>query len=173
MKIGIISDTHGAFPGWEKALKVFKDEKISFIIHAGDILNHGPRNPIPQGYAPAKLVESLNNSPYRIMWIKGNCDSEVDETVLSFPLLGEKLFLYINGKSILAMHGHKEKELESIVKSIKPDVVICGHSHIPLIEEKHNVTFINPGSPSLPKDNNPPTVAILDTTQWKAKIVKI
>lgn len=161
MKIGLISDIHGYPNIFEKAMEIFKDCNI--ILAAGDILYHGPRNPILKGYDPKKLAQMIEVSKIPIIMAKGNCDSEVDETIIGRPFM-EYIFYEVDGTRILVNHGHKmsKEELIEIAKYYKANIVVRGHTHIREDEIIDNVHYINPSSPSLPKDGKSGSVAIYD-----------
>jgi len=171
MKIGVISDTHGSVKGWEDAWKVIKDTDI--IIHCGDILNHGPGNPLPENYSPKKLVEILNSLQIPLLIVKGNCDSEVDQLFLNYPFSSPFLLCQLDSIRIVASHGHlfKEEEWISLGEKWKVDILISGHTHLWKVERKDNLAVLNPGSPSLPK--NEPTVAVIETDSRKIEIFNI
>jgi putative phosphoesterase len=163
MKIGIISDTHGYPEKWQKALEnFFKDSEL--IIHAGDVLYHGPRNPILDGYAPQKLAEFLNNCNIPLVISRGNCDTEVDQMVLNWPILAPYTFISHEGIRIMTLHGHNEssEQLMDIAQKYKVNIIITGHTHIRVLEKNNGIVFLNPGSVSLPKGDNLPSLAILE-----------
>jgi putative phosphoesterase len=148
MKIGLISDTHGdlnSFLEIEKRLLSY-----DLIIHTGDILNHGPRNPIPRGYNPGKLADKIRDLNIPFIWVKGNCDSEVDKLATSREFIYPYLFLMYNNTRIIATHGDLTFVNED-AKNLDVRIFISGHTHIPIIEEKENIIYINPGSTSIPK----------------------
>lgn len=159
MKIGIISDIHGYPHVFEKALEEFKD--CSVILCAGDVLYHGPRNPILKGYDPKSLVEIIKNSKIPFITAKGNCDSDVDSTILEMPFM-EYIFYEVNGTRFMVNHGDKmsKDELIKLSKYYKVDVIIRGHTHIRENEIIDGVHYINPSSPVLPKDSNKGSIAI-------------
>lgn len=169
MEIGVISDTHGSLGAWEKSWQILKNSDI--IIHCGDLFNHGPGNPIPEKYSPKELLNIFNNLQIPILISKGNCDSEVDQTFLNIPLASPFLFFQINNLRILVSHGHifKEKEWIELGKKWKVNVLISGHTHIPILEKIENIIILNPGSPSLPKEKIP-TCAIIDLNERLIKI---
>ena len=140
MKIGVISDTHGCRDHWAKAYdKFFKDADL--IIHSGDVLYHGPRNPMLEDYNPAELAEKINGCSQPVLICKGNCDSEVDQLVA-------------DGRHIVATHGHmveSDEAKEAMAAAIKADIFISGHVHYTVLEKRGNTVFLNPGSPSLSK----------------------
>lgn len=153
MKIGFISDTHGDYDQTLKALEVLKD--CDKVYHLGDVLYHGPRNDLPKGYNPKKLAEVLKGLDY-ITYIKGNCDSDVDEMVMEKDLQQKKRVENIDGKLFLMVHGYEET-LEDRIKEAKElgaEAIVTGHTHIKVLEEKDGITLLNPGSPSIPKDGS-------------------
>ncbi|MFN4227723.1 MAG: phosphodiesterase [Candidatus Ratteibacteria bacterium] len=172
MKIGVISDTHGSLGGWEKAWEIIKDSNI--IIHCGDLFNHGPGNPIPEKYSPKELLNIFNDLNISLLISKGNCDSEVDQTFLNIPLSNPFLLYQFNDLRILVSHGHifKKEEWFELGKKWKINILISGHTHIPLLEKKENIIILNPGSPSLPKEKIP-TCAIIDLKEGSIKILNL
>lgn len=169
MKIGVISDTHGGLWGWERSWEVLKNS--DYIIHCGDLFNHGPGNPIPEKYSPKELLNIFNNINLPLFIAKGNCDSEVDQTFLNLPISYPFLFLNINEIRILVSHGNLYKKEEWINLGMKWKIkfLILGHTHIPLIEKIDNLILLNPGSPSLPKENIPTCAEI----NLKSNLIKI
>lgn len=164
MKIGVISDTHGCAERWTLAYeKFFKDADL--IVHAGDVLYHGPRNPLLSDYNPAKLAEALNACPIPILIAKGNCDSEVDAMVLDLPVEAPYGYAMIQKFRILATHGHclGEEEKHALAKRFKADLFVTGHTHVAEVHKEGRTFFLNPGSPSMSKRNDQrATVAVVD-----------
>lgn len=164
MRIGIISDTHGSLTAWERAITtVFRG--VDLIVHAGDVLYHGPRNPLPEGYTPRELAAIINETPVPVVIARGNCDAEVDQVLVSWPLLSPYAFLQIKDLRILIHHGHgmEPAEMQAQAQRYRVQLFIYGHTHSPLLEKKSGVVFLNPGSPSLPKgEGGKPTVALLE-----------
>ena len=156
MKIMIVSDIHGDATCTEKFLSIFKSEGCDRLIILGDILYHGPRNDLPAGYAPKRVIELLNPLKDVITAINGNCDAEVDQMVLDFPILPDPQRVEIDGKEALLTHGHKYDFDE------EKCLVLHGHTHILRAEKnEHNTVIVNPGSVSIPKGGNPNSFAIL------------
>lgn len=153
MKIGVISDTHGCHEHWSKAYdKFFQD--ADFIIHVGDVLYHGPRNPMLEDYNPAKLAEKINGCAQPVLICKGNCDSEVDQLVLNTPIQSPYVHAFADGRHIVATHGHMvetDAAKDEMAAAIKADIFINGHIHVNVLEKRGNTVFLNPGSPSLTK----------------------
>lgn len=150
MKWFIISDIHGSSYCFEKAVSAYEREKADKILILGDILYHGPRNDLPEKYNPKKIIPVLNGLKEKIICVRGNCDTEVDQMVLDFPIMAEYIILSENGKTIYATHGHKMNSLPAN----KGDIVLHGHTHIPRCEFENDILYINPGSTSIPKANS-------------------
>lgn len=161
MKLFFISDIHGSIHFLEKAISRFKEENASHIVILGDELYHGPRNPLPEGYSPKEVAALLNSYSSRIIAVRGNCDCEVDEMVLSFPLASTYSFILYNGKRLFLTHGHVYNE-QNLPPLCDGDVFFYGHTHIPVAKKQGGITIINPGSISLPKENNPHTYGVLE-----------
>ena len=156
MKIFVISDIHGSFIALEKALEKFEKEKADYLLICGDYLNHGPRNAIPEGYNTMETVRLLNQHKEKILAVRGNCDSEVDQMILEFPILSDYLTIILNNANrVFVHHGHLFAE-EYFSKFLnEKNIIVSGHSHIPVLETKKidnkEFTFLNPGSISIPK----------------------
>lgn len=152
MKIFIASDIHGSAFWCRKMLEAYRDEKAEKLLLLGDILYHGPRNDLPEEYAPKKVIEMLNEIGNEILAVRGNCDTEVDQMVLNFPVLADYAFIADGKTRLFATHGHKfnEKELPPLSKG---DILLNGHTHVQCIREHEDYTYINPGSVSIPKEN--------------------
>lgn len=149
MKLMIASDIHGSAYYCSELLKAFENEHADKILLLGDILYHGPRNDLPKDYAPKKVIAMLNPIKEYIICVRGNCDTEVDQMVLDFPVLNEQVFLCIDDIEMLAVHGHK-----SFPPVKEGSVILSGHTHIPKLEKTDGVLYMNPGSVSIPKENS-------------------
>ena len=149
MKLIIASDIHGSAHWCEKLLEAYNNEKPDSLLLLGDVLYHGPRNSLPDGYSPADVIKMLNPIADKILCVRGNCDGEVDDMVLDFPVLGEFAVIYDGENRIYACHGHKE-----FPKVPEGSIIISGHTHVPVDYVKDGVRFINPGSVSIPKENS-------------------
>lgn len=151
MKLMIASDLHGSAKYCKLLLDAFAREGADKLLLLGDILYHGPRNPLPEEYSPKDVIKMLSAVKDKIMCVRGNCDAEIDQTVLPFPILPEYAAVYADGLSIYLSHGHRE-----VPPMHKDDVYITGHTHVPLnVIEPAGYNHLNPGSVSLPKDNSP------------------
>lgn len=153
MRIGFISDTHGNLYWTKKALDILGE--CDLILHMGDVLYHGPRNPLTEDYRPSELAEFLKGRE-DIIYVRGNCDSDVDETVTGQDISEPFRLIEAGGLKIYMTHGYLEKEeyRESDAKSLGANVLVTGHSHIKVLEEKDNLVILNPGSTTLPKDGS-------------------
>ena len=150
MKLFIASDIHGSAVWCRKMLDALEKEGADKLVLLGDILYHGPRNPLPDGYAPKEVFEMLNPLADKIIAVRGNCDSEVDQMVLDFNVSSDYATVWDGGRKIVLSHGHR------LVPPLgKSDVYITGHTHVPLnVVEKEGYTHLNPGSVSLPKEGS-------------------
>lgn len=164
MKIGIISDTHGYPSKWKKITEsFFKD--VDLILHAGDLLYHGPRNPILAGYDPKELSQIVNSSEIPILISKGNCDCDVDQMITTWPILSPFTLVQDGNIRILTIHGYKEsdEELLQMANNFKVNLLITGHTHVRRLERHDNLIWLNPGSVALPKDSDGiPSIALLE-----------
>lgn len=150
MKLMIASDIHGSAYHCEKMINALKNEKADKLLLLGDILYHGPRNDLPKDYNPKRVIEMLNNISCDLLCVRGNCDTEVDQMVLNFPIMAEYCILYLNNHMIFATHGHKFNEENTPILK-KGDILINGHTHIPKHTKHENFIYLNPGSVSIPK----------------------
>ena len=169
MKILICSDIHGDADSLEILLKRFSEEKAEKIIILGDIIYHGPRNDLPCGYAPKKVISMLSEYKESIIAVRGNCDTEVDQMVLPFPILSDYSYVFADGLSMLLTHGHKYSP-ENRPPMAKETVLLGGHTHIPGFSDLENgCSYVNPGSVSIPKENNPKTYAVYENRKITIK----
>lgn len=107
MKLMFASDIHGSYYYAQKTVEAYREEKAEKLILLGDILYHGPRNDLPKDYAPKKVIELLNGIKNEILCVRGNCDTEVDQMVLEFPVLADYAVIFVDGKTLYLTHGHK------------------------------------------------------------------
>jgi phosphoesterase, MJ0936 family len=168
MKLFFISDIHGSLYFLNKALERFKAEEASHIVILGDELYHGARNPLTRDYNPKAVAETLNTYAAKIIAVRGNCDSEVDEMVLKFPMTSTYSSILFENKRLFLTHGHifNDKKLPPLSSG---DVFFFGHTHIPVAKKENGITIINPGSISLPKEGNPNTYGVLENGTFYIK----
>lgn len=173
MKLMIASDIHGSAYYCKQLLRAFEKEAADRLLILGDILYHGPRNDLPREYTPKEVLAMLNEMQDKIFCVRGNCDTEVDQMVLPFPILAETALLFVDGKTWFACHGHRAganptaNDLPSLPAG---SVVLSGHTHIPVLETNADgVTLLNPGSTSIPKGGSVGSYLVLEdrTFTWK------
>ena len=169
MKWMIASDLHGSAYYCRKMLEAFEREGADRLFLLGDLLYHGPRNDLPREYAPKEVIPLLNGKKEKLLCVRGNCDAEVDQMVLEFPVLADYAVLPVGQRLIYATHGHIYH-----VKNLPPlapgDVLLHGHNHVPAWTEfGQGNLYLNPGSVSIPKENSPHSYMTLEgnTMQWK------
>lgn len=146
----ICSDVHGSIDSFKRVIDFFVVNKFDKLIILGDLLYHGPRNDIPEGYNPKDVIKLINSLKNKVIMVKGNCESEVDQMVLDFKIFNTKI-IKRKGKKIHLVHGHHLEKQKS--RFNKGDIVFYGHTHIRKIEVEKEITYINPGSITIPKDN--------------------
>ncbi len=173
MKYMFASDIHGSAYYCRKMIEAFERSGAERLILLGDILYHGPRNDLPKDYAPKEVIAMLNGLKDRIYAVRGNCDTEVDQMVLQFPILADYALLVLNGITFYATHGHVYNQ-DHIPPMQSGDVLVHGHTHLLKAERVQadsgagtvEITVLNPGSTSIPKGGNPPTYAVLDGREF-------
>lgn len=158
MRYFIISDIHGSSYYLQKALDAFHAGDFDFLVILGDILYHGPRNPLPQGYNPQEVMALLNPLASKIIACRGNCDAEVDQMVLDFPCLGDYSLIVDGQTSLFATHGH-HYTADHFPKAPGKSVFLSGHTHLWVLKQQGELTICNPGSISYPKEGRPHTYA--------------
>ena len=167
MKLMIASDIHGSACYCRKLIEAYHNEKADKLVLLGDILYHGPRNDLPEEYAPKAVLAMLNEIKNEIICIRGNCDTEVDQMVLEFPIMSEQGLLYVDGRTIYITHGHKLDE-KNMPMMKSGDILLCGHTHVPKCENMGSYTYMNPGSVSIPKEGSAHSyMTIEDKFYWK------
>ena len=168
MKIMIASDIHGSAFYCKKLLEAFEREGAERLLILGDILYHGPRNDLPEGYAPKEVIAMLNPLRERILCVRGNCEAEVDQMVLDFPVLADYCILSTGKRVIYATHGHIYNEA-NLPPLCDGDILLHGHTHIPVCNVHESYICMNPGSVSIPKESSPHSYMMLtdDVFEWK------
>ena len=173
MKLMIASDIHGSAFYCEQMLEAYRREGADRLLILGDILYHGPRNDLPEGYAPKEVIAMLNPMRNELLCVRGNCDTEVDQMVLDFPILADYCYVELEGASIFATHGHVFNP-GHLPPMKDGDILLNGHTHIPACDEikgKDGGTYryLNPGSVSIPKEGSAHSYMICEngTFIWK------
>ena len=150
MKLLIASDIHGSAKYCRELLAAYGREQAERMLFLGDILYHGPRNDLPDGYAPKEVIAALNERKNDILCVRGNCDTEVDQMVLSFPLMADYALICSGKTRLYATHGHIFHP--DHLPPLQPgDILLYGHTHIPAWEKRGGILCLNPGSVSIPK----------------------
>ncbi len=168
MKLIIASDLHGSAYYAKKLMEIALSEQPDKIILLGDIYYHGPRNPFPKEYAPMAVAETLNAVKDKLVVIKGNCDSEVDQMISEFTFVEGYFVMAMRTRNLICVHGHKMKS-EDLPPLSKGDIVAYGHFHTGVIEQRDGIIYLNPGSIALPKDEH--SYAVLDDESITVKSV--
>ncbi len=167
MKYFAASDIHGDSYWAERIIAAFRESNADKLILLGDILYHGPRNDLPQHYEPKKVIELFNGIADKILAVRGNCDTEVDQMVLKFPILSDYIYLVDEGTVFFITHGHIYNPMN--LPSVMPEdaILLTGHTHIAgdmlwEYEDGRKIRYMNPGSPSIPKENTAPSYIVIE-----------
>ena len=169
MKLMFASDIHGDYACASATLEQYRKEGAERLILLGDLLYHGPRNDLPRDYAPKKVIALLNENREQLVCVRGNCDTEVDQMVLEFPILADYMMIFERGRRFFITHGH-HYNTETPPLIAKGDVLIHGHTHVLTVTPfGDGLTYLNPGSVSLPKENNPPSYMIYEDGRFEIK----
>ena len=168
MKFLIASDIHGSAKYCKMLLSAFQNEKADKMLILGDILYHGPRNDLPENYAPKEIIAMLNPLKDKLLCVRGNCDTEVDQMVLDFPILADYAVIPIKNRLLYATHGHKFNPQTPPPLS-KGDILINGHTHVPKCENMGDFVYMNCGSVSIPKESSAHSYMVLEDGKflWK------
>ena len=161
MKLMFASDIHGSAYYCRKMLEAYQAEEAGRLILLGDIRYHGPRNDLPKEYAPKEVIAMLNPMKNDICAVRGNCEAEVDQMVLDFPVMADYALILYRERNLYATHGHIYNE-NNLPPLKNGDILIHGHTHVLKAEKREDYTLLNPGSVSIPKEGNPPSYAILE-----------
>ena len=175
MKILIASDIHGDIQSCTDLLALYESERADWILLLGDILYHGPRNPIPAHYDPPAVAKALSLHKDHILCVRGNCDGEVDQMMLSFPILSETSLLFVDGRVWMAAHGHRTGanptagDLPSLPQG---SVFLSGHTHIPTNDlNEQGILCINPGSVTFPKGDSARSCMLYENGVFSLKLL--
>jgi len=168
MKLMIASDLHGSAYYVKKLMDAYRAEKPDKLLLLGDLLYHGPRNALPEDYSCPDVADQLNAIKEQIIAVRGNCDAEVDQMVLDFPIMADYTLLQVNGLTLFATHGHLWNE-DCPPKMAEGTVLLNGHIHVPACNVHGRYLYINPGSTSIPKGGSVGSYLVLEekTFTWK------
>lgn len=172
MKYLFASDIHGSAYYCRKLLEAYDSEKADRLILLGDLLYHGPRNDLPKEYAPKEVIAMLNARKADILAVRGNCEAEVDQMVLDFPVLAEYAALFIEPNITLYItHGH-HNNIDNPLPMNPGDIMMYGHTHVCIDEERNGNRFLNPGSVSIPKQNTGHGYIVLENGVFTRKLLE-
>ena len=168
MRWMIASDIHGSALYCRMMLERYRLEKAGRLLLLGDLLYHGPRNDLPQGYAPKEVIHLLNSCAEELVAVRGNCEAEVDQMVLGFPVMAEYALLPTENGLIYITHGHHASETAPPPLK-KGDILLHGHTHVPKCVDHGNYIYMNPGSVAIPKDGSRHSYMIWDGAKFEWK----
>ena len=168
MKYLFASDIHGSAYYCRKLLDAFREEQAERLVLLGDLLYHGPRNDLPREYAPKEVIAVLNEHKSKIYAVRGNCEAEVDQMVLEFPVMADYCILSVDGRTFYATHGHIYNQ-DNLPPLQEGDILIHGHTHVLKAQQMDGYILLNPGSVSIPKEGNPATYAVLENSIFTIK----
>ena len=168
MKYLFASDIHGSAYYCRKLLDAFREEQAERLVLLGDLLYHGPRNDLPREYAPKEVIALLNEHKNKIYAVRGNCEAEVDQMVLEFPVMADYCILSVDGRTFYATHGHIYNQ-DNLPPLHEGDILIHGHTHVLKAQQMDGYILLNPGSVSIPKEGNPATYAVLENSIFTIK----
>lgn len=163
MKLMIASDLHGSAYYTRLLLTAMDREQPDRLLLLGDLLYHGPRNDLPREYAPKQVIEMLNARKSQILCVRGNCEAEVDQMVLEFPVLSEFGVVFADGLTLYMLHGHKNLD----IPVLPGDILLCGHTHVPAVRKDGGHYYVNPGSVSIPKEGSCHGYMMLENRQLR------
>lgn len=171
MKLMFASDLHGSLPATEKVLERFAQSDAQWLVVLGDILNHGPRNALPEGYNPPAVAEALNQVANKIIAVRGNCDSEVDQMLLHFPITAPWQQVLLAQQRLFLTHGHLYNP-DHRPPLAANDVLVFGHTHLPVAQKHEQIYLFNPGSVSIPKGGFEASFGMLDDGVLSVRTLK-
>jgi putative phosphoesterase len=160
LKILFVADIHGSLYYANKVLEIFYNENADYIVLLGDVLYHGARNPLTKDYNPAEVANLFNRYADKIIAVRGNCDSEVDQMVLSFPIMSDYSIILYKGRRLFLTHGHIYNK-DNFPQLSSGDILFYGHTHINKVIKKDSIFVINLASITLPKEDSPHSYGIL------------
>ena len=161
MKWLIASDIHGSAHYCRRVTECFEREGAERMLLLGDLLYHGPRNDLPRDYAPREVAAQLNAMADRVLGVRGNCDAEIDQAVLTFPIMADYALLCEGGRTVFATHGHLYNP-DCLPPLRAGEILLQGHTHVPLCTEREGVVCLNPGSAAIPKEGSPHSCMTLE-----------
>ena len=171
MKLMIASDLHGSEYYTKLLIDAYRGSGAERLVLLGDLLYHGPRNELPKDYAPKRVIELLNGAADEILCVRGNCDTEVDQMVLDFPIMADYAVMFLDGRMFYLTHGHKFGA-DNFPNVKKGDAIIQGHTHVPMLEERGGVLCVNPGSVSIPQNGSAHQCMVYENGEFKTVVLE-
>lgn len=168
MKLMIASDIHGSALWAEALFAAYEQEAPDRLLLLGDLLYHGPRNDLPEDYAPKRVIPLLNAHKNDILAVRGNCEAEVDQMVLEFPVMADYAAVWDRGRMFFLTHGHHFNE-QALPPLGAGDVLIHGHTHLRALADRGAYVFLNPGSAALPKGDGIHSYAVYENGVFTTK----
>ena len=170
MKVLIASDIHGSALYCGKLMERIEKEAPDKIVLLGDLLYHGPRNALPGEYDCKKVADMLNSIKDKLLCVRGNCDAEVDQMMLEFPIMADYAELWMGKYSVFATHGHIYGETNPPPIG-KGDILLCGYTHVPANRDHGTFIYMNPGSVSIPKGGSDHSYMVFENDEFKWKTI--
>ena len=168
MRYLFASDLHGSYRFGRELMEAFEREKADKLVLLGDLLYHGARNDLPEEYDTKALTALLNHYKDSILAVRGNCDAEIDQMVLEFPMMGDYIQLYADGHDFLVTHGHLFNE-HSMIPHAPGTVLVHGHTHVKAAMKLGDIWYLNPGSVTMPKDDDKHSYLIYENNRFTFK----
>ena len=170
MKLMIASDLHGSLTYTQELFKRFEEEGAEKLILLGDLLYHGARNDLPAGYDTKGLTALLNAHKDVILGVRGNCDADIDQMVLEFPMMADYIMALVDGRTWIITHGHLFDE-NAMIPHAPGTILLHGHTHLKILEERGDFYYLNPGSVSIPKDGDTGSYMVYEDGQFVIKLL--
>ena len=165
----VVSDIHGDAYWAKRIVAAYQESGADKLVILGDILYHGPRNDLPEHYAPKEVIALLNPLASSILAVRGNCDAEVDQMVLDFPITDDHIYLRSGDSVFYATHGHRLDPADPAKELKDNEILLFGHTHVAMDTIVNNIRLMNPGSPSIPKENTKPSYIMI--REGKARLI--
>ncbi len=135
MRYLVLSDIHGGSAELERALTYFDQYQCDYIVLLGDLLNHGPRNRVPDSYQPPKVAEMLNAYSTKIISVRGNCDSEVDSMMFNFPCNAPYGYIIVSQPDeVAAASAAANAAAQGVPQRTKTQRIFLTHGHLHKID---------------------------------------
>ena len=171
MKLMFASDLHGSLSAAQAVLNRYRVEGADRLVLLGDLLYHGPRNDLPDAYDPKGVTALLNAHKDDLLCVRGNCDAEVDQMVLDFPIQADYALFDLDGTTAFVTHGHLFNTA-ALPPHKAGDLLIHGHTHVLTVQQADGMTYINPGSAALPKEGNPKSYMVYENGVFSIKTLE-